>query len=333
MASSAIRSSIGPCKKRLADFLQTGLTTIDLSEMQNSPNPESALRVAYMNVDHALRRLQQYITTLQAKNTEWITLISRLKDQQAADEEAIKYELHVSDPDNFLEVIEIAKDHEVTLESQLKNITALLAQRDTCQPTSSKAPTPLVQPQNLPMRLPQLQIKTFDGEARKWPQFWPMFLSAIDTQPLTKVEKLMYLLPYLEGKALHAVSGFTVSENNYDTVKEVLIKKFGNTATIVKQLYFELQNWKPTGQQFPEMIANTECVLQQLTQLGENINNAQTELCIENRLPPWARLEIEQAKEETETWSVIMLRNKLAAMVRVRENAQVHPLNKFWVRT
>uniref|UniRef100_A0A914SAT0 Uncharacterized protein n=1 Tax=Parascaris equorum TaxID=6256 RepID=A0A914SAT0_PAREQ len=72
-----------------------------------------------------------------------------------------------------------------------------------------------------------------------------------------------------------------------------------------------------------------ERILQQLEQQGENIDNSQTELCIEKWLPRWALLEVKQAKEADAAWSVRKLRDKLQAIVRIIENMRTATIGKL----
>uniref|UniRef100_A0A915AA01 CCHC-type domain-containing protein n=1 Tax=Parascaris univalens TaxID=6257 RepID=A0A915AA01_PARUN len=178
------------------------------------------------------------------------------------------------------------------------------------------------------VQLPRLQIAKFDGQHHKWPQFWATFLHVVDSQPLAEIEKLSYLLSFLEGKALEAVGGFTIAPENYEAVKTTLQQRFGRSELLLKSLYAELHDAASPTKDFEECVASVERILQQLEQQGENIDNSQTELCIEKRLPRWALLEVEQAKEADAAWSVRKLRDKLQAIVRIRENMRTAAIGK-----
>uniref|UniRef100_A0A915B5K6 DUF5641 domain-containing protein n=1 Tax=Parascaris univalens TaxID=6257 RepID=A0A915B5K6_PARUN len=117
----------------------------------------------------------------------------------------------------------------------------------------------------------------------------------------------------IEGKALEAVGGFTVASDNYEAVKTTLQQRFGRSELLLKSLYAELHDAATPTKDFEGCVVSVERILQQLEQQGENINNSQTELCIEKRLPRWALLELEQAKEADAAWSVRKLRDKLQA--------------------
>ncbi|MFH4981861.1 hypothetical protein AB6A40_008570 [Gnathostoma spinigerum] len=158
----------------------------------------------------------------------------------------------------------------------------------------------MMQSSNNMINLPKLQIVKFDGDHRKWPQFLATFQHAIDAQPIADIEKVAYLLSYLEGEALEAVAGYTVASENHEPTKETLREKFGRPQILLNELYAELHNVQlpnKDNRDLAECVTSIERVLQQMQQMGEDIDNPQTELCIERRLPRWALLEIEQAKE------------------------------------
>uniref|UniRef100_A0A915C7X7 Uncharacterized protein n=1 Tax=Parascaris univalens TaxID=6257 RepID=A0A915C7X7_PARUN len=122
--------------------------------------------------------------------------------------------------DSFLIVIDDAKNACDDLVTAKLNVELHIA-----RPTSPDGSvltgnsTPAQQPQQQmsmnAVRLPRLQIAKFDGQHRKWPQFWATFLHVVDSQPFAEIEKLSYLLSFLEGKGLEAVGGLTIAPENY----------------------------------------------------------------------------------------------------------------------
>uniref|UniRef100_A0A915A3W2 Peptidase aspartic putative domain-containing protein n=1 Tax=Parascaris univalens TaxID=6257 RepID=A0A915A3W2_PARUN len=168
------------------------------------------------------------------------------------------------------------------------------------------------------VQLPRLQIAKFDGQHHKWPKFWATFLHVVNSQPLAEIE----------GKALEAVGGFAVAPKNYETVKPTLQQRLRRSEVLLKSLYAELHDAATPTKDLEECVASVGRIRQQLEQLGENINNAQTELCIEKRLSRWALLEAEQVKEADAAWSVRKLRDKLQAIVRIREIMRTATIGK-----
>lgn len=60
--------------------------------------------------------------------------------------------------------------------------------------------------------------------------FWDPYKSAIhENREISKVDEFNYLNSLLEGVALQIIKGLSLMEENYDTVIELLQKRFGNT--------------------------------------------------------------------------------------------------------
>ena len=66
------------------------------------------------------------------------------------------------------------------------------------------------------VRLPKLTIKPFNGKLTAWTPFWDSFNSAIHANPdLSKVDKFNYLRSMVSHSALEAISGLTLTGDNY----------------------------------------------------------------------------------------------------------------------
>ena len=92
------------------------------------------------------------------------------------------------------------------------------------------------------MHLPKLHLANFDGNILRWPEFWNVFESSVDKQNISKVSKFSYLRSVLRGTALVAISGITLSNDNYDTAVSLLKEKFGKPESNVETLYAKLQH-------------------------------------------------------------------------------------------
>ena len=73
------------------------------------------------------------------------------------------------------------------------------------------------------MRLPKFTIKPFSGKLTAWTPFWDSFNSAIHSNSdLSKVDKFNYLRSMVSSSALEAISGLTLTGDNYDEAVEIL---------------------------------------------------------------------------------------------------------------
>ena len=84
------------------------------------------------------------------------------------------------------------------------------------------------------VNLPKLEISKFNGDPTKWQSFFDSFQAAVGKSTnLTGVEKFNYLRCFLEGDALHAIAGFSLTNDNYKEALELLENRYGNTQQII----------------------------------------------------------------------------------------------------
>ena len=76
--------------------------------------------------------------------------------------------------------------------------------------------------------------------------FWDFFLFTVDQNVhLSDIEKLCYLKDRLIGEAKHAISGISVSKENYRVVKTLLKENFEDTQLVIHHHYTDLINLTP----------------------------------------------------------------------------------------
>uniref|UniRef100_A0A914P062 Peptidase aspartic putative domain-containing protein n=1 Tax=Panagrolaimus davidi TaxID=227884 RepID=A0A914P062_9BILA len=136
--------------------------------------------------------------------------------------------------------------------------------------------------------IPKIDIPKFDGNYLEWYSFWQRFEYAIHKKPYPKVEKLISLFGLLSGRALEEVKGFTVSEENYDSIVEILINRFGNKSLIINELYVKLRDIE-CAKSTPESLRSTINMIcnicRQLENLGVDIDNGSMKMDIIAKLP------------------------------------------------
>ena len=93
------------------------------------------------------------------------------------------------------------------------------------------------------IKLPQLDIPSFNGDRMKWTEFWDTFETTIDlNDSLSDIDKLKYLNSKLTGEAKQAVSGIHLSKENYKVAKDLLKERFGDQQTVINSHYSEMVN-------------------------------------------------------------------------------------------
>ena len=92
------------------------------------------------------------------------------------------------------------------------------------------------------IKLPKLDLPTFDGNILHWQEFWDVYNVAVHTQEVLKVTKFSYLKSSLCGEAATAIDSISITGDNYDTTIQLLKDKFGKKEAIVETLYSQLQH-------------------------------------------------------------------------------------------
>ena len=93
------------------------------------------------------------------------------------------------------------------------------------------------------VKLPKLELKKFMGIIAEWQEFWDGFRGAIhDDDDLAKVDKFKYLCSYLVEPARSMVTGFALTDSNYDAAIQLLTKRFAKPNVIKRALINDLIN-------------------------------------------------------------------------------------------
>ena len=78
------------------------------------------------------------------------------------------------------------------------------------------------------VKLPKLDVPTFDGNIIHWKQFWEQFMVSLhDRSNLSNAKKIVYLQHAIkDGSARNTIEGLSHSGNNYDEAVECLKSRF-----------------------------------------------------------------------------------------------------------
>jgi hypothetical protein len=87
---------------------------------------------------------------------------------------------------------------------------------------------------SLKPKLPKLTLPKFKGQVTKWGPFWDSYNSAIHSNSvISKIDKFNYLNSLLEGAALRAIQGLTLTAGNYNAALKFLKDRFGRLQKII----------------------------------------------------------------------------------------------------
>ena len=132
----------------------------------------------------------------------------------------------IEDEGGLADEIEQAVTYRETLYESILKVDRIL---NATPPTpEALLTTPRAMPTNARVnrvKLPKLQLHSFNGDLTKWTAFWESFESAIHSNTeLSDVEKFNYLNSLLERSAREAVSGLALTAANYRQAIETLKK-------------------------------------------------------------------------------------------------------------
>lgn len=92
-------------------------------------------------------------------------------------------------------------------------------------------------------KLAPITIPTFSGEWKEWTAFSGLFDSLIDANPyLAPVQKLQYLINYLQGEAREAIDHILLCNESYPIAMNILRNRFNNKRKICDEYVANLLN-------------------------------------------------------------------------------------------
>ena len=152
--------------------------------------------------------------------------------------------------------------------------------------------TQQVNPKTNVGRLPKLELPTFDGNLKKWYDFWDLFEAAIHKRSdLAEIEKFQYLKGQLKGAALKFIEGFRLTGANYQTVLDLLHDAYGDKEEIIDAHINELAEMKSPHGDIEELEifrTDMESHLRELQALGIDLGTCGRVLTplLMKKLPP-----------------------------------------------
>ena len=175
------------------------------------------------------------------------------------------------------------------------------------------------------MNLPKLHLPIFEGSVLRWPEFWDIIDVSVHRQNIPKVSKFSYLKGALRGAASVAISGISVTEDNYDTAVTLLKEKFGSKESLIETHYAKLHHLPTSSSKFNDIKYthnSVERILRQLESQGKVINEQKMLINqILGKFPLEVVVKLEDAKKDGQ-WTIMLLRQLLNQHITVQENAQ-----------
>ena len=83
------------------------------------------------------------------------------------------------------------------------------------------------------VRLPKINMMSFDGDIMKWTQFWDLFERNIDRNTtLSDVNKFQYMKGLLSGQAANVIAHLLITEENYRPAVDALKQRYGHPSLL-----------------------------------------------------------------------------------------------------
>ena len=194
----------------------------------------------------------------------------------------------------------------------------------TLPPAVPGAPESVVQP-SAASRLPKLDLPRFSGEPLEWQTFWDSFQAAVHSNTkLTGVEKFNYLRSLLDGEASRTVSGFTLTNTNYEQSISLLEARFGKKQRIINahmKALWNLPTPSNTASSLRQLYDTVETHIRGLESLGKSKDTYGDLLVslILGRLPTPVIRNITRS-HSTDQWTIDELRTGIEREIAILES-------------
>uniref|UniRef100_A0AC35GTR6 Gag protein n=1 Tax=Panagrolaimus sp. PS1159 TaxID=55785 RepID=A0AC35GTR6_9BILA len=306
MRGSGSKMSTG-IRQQLGKFRVRGQTLLDeykaITPKWNNDSKTTAL--------DTLSTLDTHLARMYEKFQQWQTLVDDIEEDD--DREAEQ---------DVLDEWRNKEEYEYLMED-LANAVATLKKFKTAR-DYPKQPTEALVPAKIVIQ----SIEKFNGEYMKWKPFWQRYVLNIDSKDYAAIEKLDCLIGLLEGKALDEVRGYAIMEENYATVKQALLDRFGNTDRIL----YELQNQlyavhpaQPNATSLRKTVTSINNLCLQIQNLGIDINTPTMKWDIIRKMPPAEQTELTitvQTQPQTTTADVLKKMKEYELKAEIRANIQ-----------
>eukprot|EP00795_Rhopilema_esculentum_P014774 gene14774-biopygen4485 len=184
------------------------------------------------------------------------------------------------------------------------------------------------------VRLPKITLPRFNGDITKFQQFWQSFCCAVDeSEELSEVHKLNYLVNSLEGQAYKALEGLQICEENYEKAKVLLKERFGKKQGIISahmQALLKLQSCENEKITDLRVIYDTIMVhIRGLESLGMSSDKYGSLLIpvIISRMPEDIALQVTRQTSK-DVWSVDEIMTTIQQEIEARECKEVTDLRQ-----
>ena len=142
---------------------------------------------------------------------------------------------------------------------------------DLAMPAAPPPPPPVMtHPPRSEARLAPLVIPEFDGDKTEFHSYWNQFETMVDkNQSLDAVTKFMNLKKSLRGEAHLNIQHLMITDDDYETAKDILKRLYGNEESVIKAIRRKLMAMREWSSQseVKRQFTLAESYINQLTKL------------------------------------------------------------------
>ncbi|XP_062582984.1 uncharacterized protein LOC134244753 [Saccostrea cucullata] len=325
------RNLIDKEMKRSEEFV-----TADISE----EDPSALLK----NVETSIRRIKEFSAKLEETMEKWSLAIEDKELKQGEEEKFSEDSEKVfllltkaSEHTDQLIILEKALQENLSIlkkpaemtDPRLEQMIHLQARMQEqilhFQELSIQQHTPKTGP--VAVKLPKLELPTYSGDKIKFKEFWDAFEATVHKNPkLSNIEKFNYLKSKLKGAAQEAISGLSLSNENYDVAVATLRERFGDIQSVINKHYVELINTQSATNDtssLRKLNDDLERHLRSLEALHQDVNQDVFVSMITSKLPKETLLQLEIQKGPKEKWTVQKLRELMKNYIKVKESSEI----------
>ena len=223
------------------------------------------------------------------------------------------------------DVESVSEDAENTKESIQIDMKRLFEMQLDLQKEFVKHTTDIAKEVNS-VKLPKLEISSFNGDKLRWLEFWQSFETSVHKSTnLSKIDKFNYLRSKLTDKARGAITGLALTCENYEVAIAVLKERFGDTQEIIDLHYNKIVNLKPVSDSVESLryfLDTVEKNLRSLEVLGQDVTQEIFVSLIKSKLPMNVVRHLEIKKGMHVKWTVERLREALTEYIVASEKAE-----------
>uniref|UniRef100_A0A914EMR7 Peptidase aspartic putative domain-containing protein n=1 Tax=Acrobeloides nanus TaxID=290746 RepID=A0A914EMR7_9BILA len=302
--SSGFKRSITTTKNRLNGYI-TNLTIYapNINQVLSNEDNKTNLEVMLQQIRHDLAKISHAIESIEKSNASWVQFITKIEDDAKQDQENVKYENYVDDADSFIDVVDNAKEIMDVLKA--KEDEAMQFLETLTSPDIKPLPQPSISrpPQAITFNLPNLNIEIYDGNPKtfeRWKQIYEATIHNNDN--ISVIHKFHLLIGYLAPKAKRCIMGLAITEANYQTAWDTLLRKSAN---------------KPT--ELRSTLDTVQAIVKQLETQGEDVDHSTIHIHIEDKFPSNIFAEIYSWKKSHPNFLTKELIDKLDEIISLKE--------------